>query len=213
MATQGLVTFQINSDGKPIDDTIQVFEIEVYNNVSGVSQARIVLLINGELSKVVDSDQFGAHREIEIKIGYEMKNFLVFSGSISNRSLHIKSEQGAALELVCESFDGEQILPVEDISKATAITTLTYGVDILSCSIHSDENVSTQNMGGVSIQGSNIVKPGVIVDLRGLGEAFDGNQYVAGVNHHIANGNWISDVNIGMVEEPGASDQMQFEGE
>lgn len=212
MTDQNLVSFQISSDGKAINDTLQVVEIEVHNNVSGVSQSRIVLLAS-EVPDATDAPEFKVDRKIKIELGYDGKNEVVFNGVVTGQSLHIKSGQGAALEVVCESFEEDQVLPPDDISKVKSVLTLTYGSDILSCSIHADPNVSNQIMGGLGTQGSSTVVPGSVVALEGLGDTFNGNQYVSGVNHHVANGNWYTDVNIGMVEESNPVEEFSFEDE
>lgn len=201
MANQNIVSFRIKSDEKVINNTLQVVEIEVHNNVSGVSQARIVLLTNGDVSELADAPDFEANRSIEILLGYDSKDQSVFKGEVTGQSLHIKSGEGVAYEVVCESFDQEQVLPPEDISKANSALTLSSGNNVLSCSIHADPNVSTQIMGTIGTQGNSAVVPGSVVTLDSFGNTFNGKQYVSGVNHHVGNGNWVTDVNIGMVEE------------
>lgn len=200
MTDQNLVSFQISSDGKAINQTFQVVEIEVHNNVSGVSQARIVVLAS-DISEVTDAAEFKVDRKIGIKLGYDGKDKSVFNGVVTGQSLHIKSGQGVAYEVICESFDEVEVIPPDDISNENSTLKLSYGADILSCSMHADPNVSSQIMGGIGIEGNSQVVPGSIVSLKGLGEIFNGNQYVSGVNHHVANGNWYTDVNIGLAKE------------
>ncbi|MBU3660682.1 MAG: type VI secretion system tip protein VgrG [Flavobacteriales bacterium] len=52
--------------------------------------------------------------------------------------------------------------------------------------------------GRVRFQGIPTVKPGKILNLQGLGNRFNGNIYVTGVFHSIAEGNWTVDVQFGM---------------
>ena len=52
--------------------------------------------------------------------------------------------------------------------------------------------------GSVSFQGSALAKPGTIIELAGVGERFNGNLFVSGVNHSVRDGNWITRVEFGM---------------
>ncbi|WP_062057726.1 type VI secretion system tip protein VgrG [Cellvibrio sp. OA-2007] len=52
--------------------------------------------------------------------------------------------------------------------------------------------------GHVSFQGSGLAKPGTLIELAGVGERFNGNIFVSGVNHSVRDGNWITRVEFGM---------------
>lgn len=61
--------------------------------------------------------------------------------------------------------------------------------------------------GEVSFQGSNLVSPGRYITLTGLGDRFNGDHLVSNVTHTIADGNWRTEVTIGLssvwfTEEP-----------
>lgn len=55
--------------------------------------------------------------------------------------------------------------------------------------------------GRVRFQGFGGVTAGDIVEVLGIGERFAGKQYVAGVRHTFANGNWETDVAFGLAPE------------
>ncbi|VVE33465.1 type VI secretion protein VgrG [Pandoraea iniqua] len=55
--------------------------------------------------------------------------------------------------------------------------------------------------GRMSFQGNAAAKPGVMIELVGVGKRFSGNVYVSAVQHRIADGNWISDVEFGLSPE------------
>lgn len=52
--------------------------------------------------------------------------------------------------------------------------------------------------GRVKFQGIPSVKPGVLLALEGLGNRFNGNIYITGVRHEIAEGNWLVDAQFGL---------------
>lgn len=61
--------------------------------------------------------------------------------------------------------------------------------------------------GEVKFQGSNLVDPGKYITLDGLGDRFNGNHLISGVIHSIGDGNWTTEVSVGLstvwfTEEP-----------
>ncbi|AWK89879.1 type VI secretion system tip protein VgrG [Azospirillum thermophilum] len=73
--------------------------------------------------------------------------------------------------------------------------------------------------GSVRFQGSALVTPGAMVTLAGLGDRFNGNGYVSGLHHRVADGLWLTSVELGLsplwfaatapqLAAPGASGQL-----
>ena len=52
--------------------------------------------------------------------------------------------------------------------------------------------------GYVSFQGSAAVKPGTLIELKGVGDRFNGNVFVSSVEHTLEAGNWITRVDFGL---------------
>ena len=52
--------------------------------------------------------------------------------------------------------------------------------------------------GRVKFQGIPEVKPGKTIELKGVGDRFNGNAYVSAVRHQLAEGNWTVDAQLGM---------------
>ncbi|WP_378176270.1 type VI secretion system tip protein VgrG [Aquimarina sp. SS2-1] len=52
--------------------------------------------------------------------------------------------------------------------------------------------------GRVKFQGIPAAKPGVLLNLQGVGDRFNGKIYVTGVHHHISEGNWTVDAQFGI---------------
>lgn len=55
--------------------------------------------------------------------------------------------------------------------------------------------------GHMRFQGSALAKPGVVVQVSGVGKRFDGNTYLSSVTHTIASGDWITEAVFGMSPE------------
>jgi Rhs element Vgr protein len=52
--------------------------------------------------------------------------------------------------------------------------------------------------GSVQFQGSAAVMPGELIELKGVGERFNGKGFVSGVVHELQDGNWITTVTLGI---------------
>jgi Rhs element Vgr protein len=52
--------------------------------------------------------------------------------------------------------------------------------------------------GRVKFLGFADVKPGTLVELQGVGDRFNGVAFVSAVRHSISDGNWYSDINVGL---------------
>ena len=57
------------------------------------------------------------------------------------------------------------------------------------------------NRGRIKMQGSAIAKPGITVELKGLGTRFNGKAYITAVSHEITEGNWFSNLQYGLNPE------------
>ena len=55
--------------------------------------------------------------------------------------------------------------------------------------------------GTVKSQGFADIQPGQLLELNGVGEKYNGNAFVSGVSHVVANGNWVSAFQLGMSAE------------
>lgn len=53
-------------------------------------------------------------------------------------------------------------------------------------------------MGKVRLQGTSDLTPGKYLGLAGLGARFNGNHFVSSVQHELSDGNWVTEVKIGM---------------
>lgn len=62
-------------------------------------------------------------------------------------------------------------------------------------------------IGKAKFQGTKLIDPGKYMTFAGLGDRFNGDYLIAGVTHDLSQGNWISEVNLGLsplwfTEEP-----------
>ncbi|KAA5548443.1 type VI secretion system tip protein VgrG [Adhaeribacter rhizoryzae] len=55
--------------------------------------------------------------------------------------------------------------------------------------------------GRLKCQGTHVVKPGNLIQVNGIGNRFRGVAFVSGVRHQIANGNWETDMQLGVQPE------------
>ena len=62
-------------------------------------------------------------------------------------------------------------------------------------------------IGEAKFQGTNLIDPGKYMTFNGLGDRFNGDYLISGVVHDLSDGNWISEVSLGLspiwfTEEP-----------
>jgi phage protein D len=112
--------------------------------------------------------------------------------------------------LVVIPGDGAVTVAAPDRNQSPAFS-LSYGDTIVSFHADCDEvevDPLARVRGEIVFQGTALARPGTLIELAGLGKRFDGNAYVAGVDHHIAEGDWKTTAHIGLSPgwSPGWSD-------
>lgn len=94
------VSFAIKVDGKEIDDTYQVKEIDVLKAVNRIPKAH-VLIYDGSASKsdfeISNSDTFIPGKKIEISAGYESGSNTLFKGIITQHELQLRGGESFLL--------------------------------------------------------------------------------------------------------------------
>ncbi len=55
--------------------------------------------------------------------------------------------------------------------------------------------------GSIKFPGSADAKPNTLITLTGLGELFDGDAYISSVNQNFSDGNWFTEIQIGLLPE------------
>jgi Rhs element Vgr protein len=59
-----------------------------------------------------------------------------------------------------------------------------------------------RNRGRVTVQGTAEPKPGDLITLSGLGDRYNGDAWISGIRHEISEGNWTTNIGIGLDPEP-----------
>lgn len=100
----GLVTFNIQTNGKAIPDTLNVLSVQVEKRVNRISTAKIILL-DGQADtgkfEASSSATFVPGNEVTIEAGYDSVNTLIFKGIITSQSIRIDPLNGSVLEVEC----------------------------------------------------------------------------------------------------------------
>ncbi|WP_444997451.1 type VI secretion system tip protein VgrG [Aliikangiella sp. IMCC44359] len=95
-----LVSFTIKVDGKAIDSTYQVISIDTWNSVNKVPKAQLVIFDGSAAEsnfEISDSKIFIPGNKIEINVGYNQKEQLIFSGVIVKQGIEITRDSGSKL--------------------------------------------------------------------------------------------------------------------
>ena len=59
----------------------------------------------------------------------------------------------------------------------------------------------SKTRGRAQFQGISTIKPAMVIELKGVGDRFNGNAFVSGIFHSISNGQWTTDVQFGIDPE------------
>lgn len=102
--TGGLVTFSVKINGSSIEDTTQVFSIEVEKEINKISRATITIK-DGDAAdgsfKQSSSSTFVPGNKVTIEAGYDSTNKTIFEGIITNQNIRINKGIGPVLEVLC----------------------------------------------------------------------------------------------------------------
>ncbi len=100
-----LVSFDILSNGSPIDDTYEVKSILVRYDVNRIPTAKLTLYDGVpalEDFKISDSSTFVPGTEIEVKAGYNSDNSTIFKGIVVQQGLKVRGGTPSVIEVECQ---------------------------------------------------------------------------------------------------------------
>lgn len=184
--SSSLATFEIKSNGIALD-SIQVHSIEVFLTTAEASSAVVRLLPHSTSGfPEMGSEEIELGKTFDISLGYDSQNQSIFSGPVSSQELMVTQVGGADITVVCN----QQTIAATGDSGLE----LTYGDNILEMDLANNK----QGISGViKIEGV-YLEPGQTITLNGTSEAFDGTHEVRGVLHDVAEGNWWTELHIGL---------------
>lgn len=140
-----------------------------------------LLSFNAEMNAVT---QLGAVKAST----WDFKNQVISSGEASNDLAgpgNISSKDLAAV-IGLADYQLQTTAPVESADLTTW------------CQAQLIKSEYAKIQGEAKFQGTNLVEPGTYITLQGLGDRFNGNHLVSGVEHDFSNGNWVTEVTIGL---------------
>lgn len=101
-----VLTCSIKVNGSVLEDTIMVVSLEVNYKINRVPVAQIVIAENVDLEMgefMIDDAVFEPGKEIEVSVGYENSNTVVFKGLIIKNSLRANGQEATTIVLDCRS--------------------------------------------------------------------------------------------------------------
>ena len=209
------------SISKDITSTTQEYEQVVQYYVSDwdfiVSRAEINGMIvytdNGKL--VVDKPATSASPSLLLTYGFDITEF---DGEI-DATYQYSDVQGNAWDIsnqdmVSGSSSEPSVNQQGNITGKDLAKVLSPGTTSVNASIPIDDSVVkewanaallksrlSRFKGTISFQGSSLAKVNSLIELKGLGSRFNGNAYVSGVTHTIHEGQWVTEVKMGLSAE------------
>ena len=95
-----LVTYEVKSNGKPIDPAWQVNAIRVERAINQIAHCEIEILDGSAAHEdflASDSEAFVPGTQIDVLAGYENDNKLLFRGIVTNQNIRVSWETGSVL--------------------------------------------------------------------------------------------------------------------
>lgn len=105
--TTGVVTSEILINGEVLPSTVQVYAVDIWNELNRITRARLSVL-DGDASEetfsVSEDDWFVPGNEIEIQLGYQSENTAIFKGMVLGQSIKVRSNGNSMLTVECADF-------------------------------------------------------------------------------------------------------------
>lgn len=99
-----LLSYEVKVNGSPIDSSYEVISIEIEKGAGRISSANITLADGDPATKnfpLSDSSTFIPGNNIDIALGYDAHNTIVFSGIIISQNIRSNSSLGTTLTIEC----------------------------------------------------------------------------------------------------------------
>lgn len=127
-----IASFDVKIDGTQIETSYKLFRIQVFKEVNKLSRATLSIMGGNPKENNFDESEesiFATGSEVEISLGYEQSNTLVFKGIISKHALQIKKG--------FQTSAANNLLVIECVDKAVKLTN-TYTTEIYEDKLDSD---------------------------------------------------------------------------
>lgn len=196
----GLVTLTVLSSGQAIDSSVQVLSILVESG-PGAEAYAVIRVVDGNPATgnfpVLYSKTFRPLTPIEIRAGYDdASGGTLYKGPVAQVCIKSDSDQGSYLEIRCLTATSTTSATGAPLPTSKPDLQVTYGDDVLSFEITSDDSKLKKSRGSISFQGSALAKAGGAISIRGFGTVGDGIYKIDQVRHEIAEGAWTTEVDF-----------------
>jgi len=127
-----LASFAVKVDGTQIETKFKLFRIQTFKEANKLSRATISIIGGNPKENSFDESEesiFATGSEVEISLGYDQSNEIVFKGIISKHVLKIKKD--------FQSVSTNNLLVIECVDKAVKLSN-TYTTEIYEDKLDSD---------------------------------------------------------------------------
>jgi Rhs element Vgr protein len=102
--SRGVVTLTVLVNGEAIPGTVQIYSVDVWQELNRIPRAQIAVLdgsVADETFQVSDEDWFIPGNEIEVQIGYQSEEEMVFKGIVTGQSIKVRPNGNSILMVDC----------------------------------------------------------------------------------------------------------------
>ena len=169
-------TFEILIDDHTLGPNVKILSIEVKGKLKDISIADIKFLYHSS-----NPDFVLVNKKIAILLGYQNQNDTIFKGNIVQHDIEQKPVGPVIMTIEAEGQTQESNNPNPAIN-------LQKGANIISYKFKIKENIKMN--AEILITGTNSVKLGNKIEMKGFGVSFDGIYKVVSIKHKLKAGNW-----------------------
>lgn len=104
MRTDGVVTFTILVGGSAIPSDVEVYSIDIWQEINRIPRAKIAILdgnVAEQTFSVSEEDWFVPGKTIEIQVGYSSDETTIFSGIVTGQSIKVRPGGNSILMVEC----------------------------------------------------------------------------------------------------------------
>jgi Rhs element Vgr protein len=154
-----------------------------------VSSAPVVEVVNGQSLMEID---------VEIDARSQFQNITSFAWDVANQQ--ILEARANDVEVPSVGIDSGKLSSIHGVSEYHLQTPADLPNNVLQAWATGKMTRSKLAMlqGQAKFIGSSLVKPDVVITLKGLSNYFNGDVYVSAVNHVIEDGEWLTQATFGL---------------
>ncbi|MCC2545350.1 type VI secretion system tip protein VgrG [Hymenobacter sp. BT175] len=196
------------------DELVQFYSSD-WDFIVARAEANGLVVLNDQGKVTVTAPDTSANPVLELTYGTNLTSFAVEMDARSQYAA-VKGQAWSAKDQALVEAEGASpgVSTPGNVTPATLAAVMgAASVDLPATAATSQESLQAWTKalrlkselakvrGTIRFQGSALAVPGSMVSMLGMGQRFNGNAYVSGVTHTLAEGDWTTEISLGLDEQ------------